>query len=327
RPDTSRTARRAASRNGGRGFAPGPNPAGRTAAHGLSPGGETRMRFLRVLSRRPGARRVPAYRPELLRLEDRLPPGDVVLAGLLTGWWAGSFGEVAAGSSSRGLSSADKSEEIASIRRRRESADGAGRAASPYSVPRVRGPAAPDPSRPRESPRQELHSLIQALPPGQTASAEPARGSEHEPGDGSTGPGFGPFHGQGRFERIKGDPGRGYVELYEFKGFLTPLGEGTGYSYHLGDPGTAIHPYAGCITLRNVPAGNYTLLTSWGEFYPRGKVVSGIVIEPGRTTERNADEALDYSGYLTRSQWDPSGGNPVFHTFVATATSIPPAAL
>src|SRR5262245_12192219 len=44
---------------------------------------------LRPGSRSPGRARVPRrpgpYRPQLLALEDRVPPGDAVLAGLLAG--------------------------------------------------------------------------------------------------------------------------------------------------------------------------------------------------------------------------------------------------
>lgn len=149
-----------------------------------------------------------------------------------------------------------------------------------------------------------------------TAWTSPGRGAaEPEGGNGS-------FHGHARFEKIKGDPSKGHIELYEYKGFLTPVGTGTGYTYHLGDPGTAAHAYAGCLTLNNVRAGTYTVLTSWSEFYPRGKIVSGVVIQPGRQTEAHADEPIDYSGYYDRGQWDPTGATTIFQTFTATGTSI-----
>lgn len=127
-------------------------------------------------------------------------------------------------------------------------------------------------------------------------------------------------------ERIKGDPSRGYLELYEYKAFLTPVGTGTGLSYHMGDPGTALHPGQGCITLPRfapeLPPGEYTLMTSWGEFFPRGKIVPHIEIIEGVTTERDALQPIDYSGYLTQSQWDPSGAQDIYQTFVATGSSI-----
>lgn len=132
----------------------------------------------------------------------------------------------------------------------------------------------------------------------------------------------GSLHGHGRTERIKGDPTKGYLEHYEYKAFLSPTGTGTGFSYHMGDPGTAQHGGQGCITLTGIPAGNYTLLTSWGEFFPRGKVAPGAVINNGQQTTHNADQPIDYSGYYTQLDWDPSGANPIFQTFVATGTSI-----
>lgn len=134
--------------------------------------------------------------------------------------------------------------------------------------------------------------------------------------------GSGTFHGHARLERIKDDPSKGFVELYEYKAFLSPLGFGTGFSYHIGDPGTAIHPGHGCITFRNVPAGTYTLMTSWGEIFPRGRILTGIVIRDGQTTEQDVLQPIDYSGYYTESQWDNVGANPVFQTFIATSTGI-----
>src|SRR5262249_60527674 len=54
------------------------------------------LRFSRG-NRRPVAKgttandqRLKTYRPRLDALEERLPPGDAVLGGLLAGWWAGS---------------------------------------------------------------------------------------------------------------------------------------------------------------------------------------------------------------------------------------------
>jgi len=132
----------------------------------------------------------------------------------------------------------------------------------------------------------------------------------------------GDFHGHARFEKIKGDPSKGYVELYEYKAFLSPNGPGTGYSYHVGDPGTAVHPGQGCITFSDIPSGTYSLLSCFPEFFPRGKVVSGVVISDGMQTNQDADEPIDYSGYYTKSEWDPSGSNPIFQTFEATGSSI-----
>jgi hypothetical protein len=132
----------------------------------------------------------------------------------------------------------------------------------------------------------------------------------------------GDFHGHARVDSIDGPD----MELYEYKAFLSPNGSGTGYRYHVGDPGTALHPYEGCITINDIPAGTYSLMTSWGEIWPRGKVVSGVVINNGLTTEQDAYEPVDYSGYYNKSvighEYDPTGGNPVFQTFIATGTSI-----
>jgi hypothetical protein len=141
----------------------------------------------------------------------------------------------------------------------------------------------------------------------------------------------GEFHGHARYERVKGDPSKGYVELYEYKAFLTPVGDGTGYCYHLGNPGDALHPYGGCMTWKGVKPGEYSLIAAWGEFYPRGKVIPHITIRDGERTERDAEENLDYAVVCNidteKETWDTPGGNPVFQTFVATGTSIVRASL
>lgn len=134
---------------------------------------------------------------------------------------------------------------------------------------------------------------------------------------------LGNFHGHARFEKIKGQGNTyGYVELYEYYGFLSPRGNGIGYAFRCGDPGTAQHPYEGCITINDIPPGKYSLMTSRGEFFPRGKVVSDISIADGQTTEHHAYQPIDYSGYLSKYNWDSVGGDPVYQTFVATGTSI-----
>ncbi len=133
----------------------------------------------------------------------------------------------------------------------------------------------------------------------------------------------GSFHGHARVEKIKGDPSKGYVELYEYKAFLTPVGGNeTGYSYHIGDPGTAIDPYTGCITWTGVKPETYTLFTSWGEFYPRGKVVPSVVITSGNQTVQDALQPVDYSAYYDRGSWDNQGSNPIFQTFTGSGNSI-----
>jgi hypothetical protein len=129
--------------------------------------------------------------------------------------------------------------------------------------------------------------------------------------------------GNARFEKVKRRPDLGYVELYEYKAFLTPDGEGSpGFSYHCGDPGTALEPYTGNYYFPEVPAGRYSLMTCFGEFFPRGKVVSGIVVNDGERTTQDALQPIDYSAYVTKGEWDPNGDNPVQQTFIATGTSI-----
>ena len=83
----------------------------------------------------------------------------------------------------------------------------------------------------------------------------------------------GSLHGHARFEKVKGRPDLGYVELYEYKAFICRDGNTSNcYGYHVGDPGTALHPGTGCYWFPSVPAGTYSLITSYGKFFPRGKI-------------------------------------------------------
>jgi len=134
------------------------------------------------------------------------------------------------------------------------------------------------------------------------------------------------FHGHAKFERVKGRADLGYVELYEYKAFLCPVGTGQGFSYHVGDPGTALHPYEGCITIGNVPPGEYALLTFQANFFPRGTVVPNITVAPGGGAEQDALEPIDYSGHYDDPNldppWDEGWADQYFQTFTAEGTSI-----
>lgn len=132
----------------------------------------------------------------------------------------------------------------------------------------------------------------------------------------------GSFHGFSHFEKVKGRPDLGMVQLYEYKAFLTPDGNGTGFSYHCGDPGTCPEPYTGCMWWPSVPPGRYSLLSVFPDFFPRGKVVTDILIISGQRTERNADQPLDFSAYYTKEQWDPIGAAVILQTFLATGVSV-----
>jgi hypothetical protein len=135
--------------------------------------------------------------------------------------------------------------------------------------------------------------------------------------------GNGALHGHARFEKVKGRPDLGYLELYEYKAFISMDGNTSNcFGYHCGDPGTALHPGTGCYWFPSVPAGTYSILTSFGKFFPRGKLTSSVTVINNQTTERNSDEPIDFAAYYTKGEWDPSGANPVFQTFVATGNSI-----
>ncbi|MBI4605344.1 MAG: carboxypeptidase regulatory-like domain-containing protein [Planctomycetes bacterium] len=126
--------------------------------------------------------------------------------------------------------------------------------------------------------------------------------------------------GHGRFERVKGRPGLGYIELYESNLFLCPDGGTTrGPSYRLGAPPGLPATHDGFFSLA-VPAGTWSLLVNQPLFFIRPKVLPGLAIQDGKTLTRNVELPIDYSTFFTDT-W--TGYDSVWvQTFAATGTSI-----
>lgn len=134
--------------------------------------------------------------------------------------------------------------------------------------------------------------------------------------------------GHGRYEKIKGKPGMGYVELYESNLFLSPPNSSyVGPSSRLG--GSAYYTGSSCVSgttgdgvycFENVPAGQYSILVNQPLFYVAPKVVSDITITSGQTVTVNPELPIDYSTYFKNSWTGPA--YRWYQTFVATGVSI-----
>jgi hypothetical protein len=126
--------------------------------------------------------------------------------------------------------------------------------------------------------------------------------------------------GHARFERIKGKPQMGHVELYESNLFLSPDGGAAiGPSYRLGAPPGQAPRGDGFYSL-SVPAGTWSLLVNQPLFFIRPKVLPGVTVRDGQTTTRHVELPIDYSTYFT-STWT-SFEQVWVQTFIATGTSI-----
>jgi hypothetical protein len=133
----------------------------------------------------------------------------------------------------------------------------------------------------------------------------------------------GSVHGHAQLEKVKGRPDLGQYQLYEYKAFLCKDGNTSDcFSYHCGDPGTALHPYTGCFYFPSVPAGTYSLMSSFGKFFPRGKVTSSVTVINNQQTERDSNEPIDYSAYYSKSSWDSTGASTIYQTFIASGQSV-----
>ena len=128
--------------------------------------------------------------------------------------------------------------------------------------------------------------------------------------------------GHGRFEKIAGNPGMGYRELYEWDLFLSPSNDSmVGPSRQLGLPPGQPLRGDGYYRIDGVPAGRYSVYVSQPDFFASPKVVSDVEIRSG-TTHLNVDLDVDYSTYFKDSgqwtdwQWD------WYQTYTAQGTAV-----
>jgi hypothetical protein len=127
--------------------------------------------------------------------------------------------------------------------------------------------------------------------------------------------------GHARFEKIKGHPEAGHVELYESNLFLSPAeGSGTGPSFRLGAPPDQTPTYDGFYRLA-VPAGSYSILVNQPLFFIRPKVVPDVLVQDGKTVTRHVELPIDFSTWSTDT-WTPIWSDVWYQTFTATGTSI-----
>ena len=130
----------------------------------------------------------------------------------------------------------------------------------------------------------------------------------------------GTITGRGRFERVRGRPALGHVELYESNLFLSPDGGGArGPSFRLGAPPGEAPRGDGFFSL-TVPAGTYSLLVAQPLFFIRPRVIGGIEVRDGMLTTRNVELPIDYSTAFT-DDWTTFEDTWI-QTFVATGTAI-----
>ncbi len=138
------------------------------------------------------------------------------------------------------------------------------------------------------------------------------------------------INGHGRFEKIKGKPHMGYVELYETNLFLSPATSFmVGPSRRLGTTcqqgavcTTSIITHDGCYCIDGLPVGPYSILMNQPLFFVAPKVVGTINLQAGQTLTVNPELPVDFSTYFKDSgQW--TGAEPVWYqTYTATGTSV-----
>ena len=133
----------------------------------------------------------------------------------------------------------------------------------------------------------------------------------------------GSISGQGCFERIAGNPGMGYTYLYEWSLFVSPADDSlVGPSRRLGAPPGQPPRGDGYYRVDSLPAGVYSVYVNRPDFFASPKVVPGVEIVDGQTTQLDVRLDVDYSTYFSDSgqwtdwQWD------WYQTFTAMGTSV-----
>jgi hypothetical protein len=135
--------------------------------------------------------------------------------------------------------------------------------------------------------------------------------------------GAGSITGQGRLERIAGNPGMGYEYLYEWALFVSPSDDSmVGPSRRLGAPSGEPPRGDGYFHIQHLPAETYSVYVNQPDFFASPKVVPNIQVHDGQTTTCNVDLDVDYSTYFRDSgQWTGWGWD-WYQTFTAAGTSV-----
>lgn len=129
--------------------------------------------------------------------------------------------------------------------------------------------------------------------------------------------------GQGRFERIAGNPAVGHKLLYEWNVFLSPRdGSTVGPCRRLGAPPGAAARGDGYFRFDGVPDGRYSLYLSQPDFFASPQVVPSVDVRAGSTATVPIDLDVDYSTYFRKSgQWT-DWQTDWYQTFTARGTAV-----
>jgi len=133
----------------------------------------------------------------------------------------------------------------------------------------------------------------------------------------------GSLTGHGRFERVKGQPQLGYVELYEWNLFVSPDAPGlVGPFRRLGAPPGQVPTGDGYYRIDNLPAGTYSVYVNQPDFFASPRVVPNVVIHDGAVTELNVELDVDYSCCSREDGWTDWGPWDWYQTFRANGTAV-----
>lgn len=138
----------------------------------------------------------------------------------------------------------------------------------------------------------------------------------------------GRIEGHGRFEKIKGKPHMGYVELYETNLFLSPsVSPPIGPSRRLGTTSPSgsscsnVVTHDGAYCIEDMPAGTYSILMNQPLFYVAPKVITDVQIPVSGSITVNPELAIDYSTYY-KNDWTSTANSVWYQTFVATGNAV-----
>ncbi len=127
--------------------------------------------------------------------------------------------------------------------------------------------------------------------------------------------------GYGRYPKLIDRPALGYLQMYEWNLFLSPLG-GTivGPSRRLGAPPGLPATHDGYYQI-TAPAGTYSIYVNQPLFFGRPALIADCAVLSGTTTTQHIAPPMDFCCNFTDT-WALPWGDAWYQTFVARGTSI-----
>ena len=132
----------------------------------------------------------------------------------------------------------------------------------------------------------------------------------------------GRIEGRARFERIKGQPQAGWVELFEYDVFASPVqSPPIGHAVRTGMPPNMPPTLDGAYAF-NVQPGVHSILFDHPRMLGRAQLIADITVQDQQTATVYIEPKLDYSTHTLDISHTTGNAGDWYQSFVATGTAI-----